>query len=220
MGIAQAGIAFKSNLKGKDLQNLIETLFEDKVNEIEHPNFREFDVRNKNDIMVEIFGSSYFISNHDIAWDLLAKEDINPSKVYASLGSPELFVVFCRYDTGGSYGYGFFENGKRTRSRLQTVGSEQLKPMLEFGAPKEIEQSWLNADSYLEEDDCPEEERQRIFINALNRNEVSEYFLTNQILQDILVSNFELCPWEAEVKPEYHFYKIQERKVWWKSIFS
>lgn len=220
MGIAQAGIVFKSDIKGKNLQNLIETLFEDHVKEIKHPNFGEFDVRNKNDIMVQIFGKSCFISNHDIAWNLLEQEDIDSSKVYTSLGSPELFVVFCRYDTGGSYGYGFFENGIRTRSRLQTVGSQQLKPMLEFGMPKEIEQSWLNGDSYLEEDDCPEEERQRIYINAMNTSEVPEYFLTNQILQDILVSNFEVCPWETEVKPEYHFYKIKERKAWWKLIFS
>lgn len=220
MGVATAGIAFKSSISSKDLTKLVEKLVKTRVVEILHPNFREFDVRNKSDIMVSVFEDSYFIDNHDLTWDLLGEKETDISELYFNLGSPELIIAYCQYESGGSFGYAFFEKGVKTRSRLQTTGVPNLPPVVEYGIPKETEMNWLNGKTYLEEDECPEDERQRIFVNLSNSNEVAEYFLTSRILLDVFLENFNVCPWDTEIKPIYHFYRISEKKPWWKVLFS
>lgn len=220
MGVAQAGIIVNSKYKKEELHALVELLSNRKLKEIDHPNFSEFDVRNENDFMIEVFGDVYVISNHHLVWNLMSQEVIDSSHIYTSLGCPELFFVFCRYDSGGSYGYAIFENGVRARYRLQTVGSAILEALVEGGEPNEVEQNWLSGEVYLEEDDCPEEDRQKIVINNATRKEVPEYYLTNAILESLLISYFNLIPWDSKEKPIYHFYKELKKISWWKKLIS
>ena len=161
MGIAQAGIVFRPQAPLDDVELFVSDLYGKKVRQIEHPDVGQFDIRNPGDVMVQRFGDTYFVCNNDIAWDLLEFPQTDVIHTYRSLGSPQMLMAFCHYDSGGSYGYAFFENGERTRSRLQTVGGAYRKPLIECGIPKDFEHRWLSANFYIEEDDCPIEERQK-----------------------------------------------------------
>jgi hypothetical protein len=177
MGIAQAGVAFKPTSSINDLAAFVSHLFDEDANEIEHPNAREFDIRSHTDVMVQFFNNSCFICNHDLVWDFLENQEKDIAPLYQKLGCPELIVIFCHYDSGGSYGYSIIEHGKRTRTRLQTTG-ESIS-LIESGTPPtKLENCWLSAKFYIEEDDCPIEERQRIYFQGNHDIEFSEYCLT------------------------------------------
>ncbi|MBX3586658.1 MAG: hypothetical protein KF796_08430 [Ramlibacter sp.] len=216
MGIAQAGIAFKPTNPISDHRSLVSKLCREDATPIEHPNVGQFDIRKHADVMVQFFGDACFICNNDIAWEILENPASDITYTHQSLGFPEFFMVFCHYDSGGSYGYAFVEDGQRTRSRLQTTGVPQLPPLIEFGTPKDIEMHWLSADFYLEEDDCPVEQRQKIFYQGERAIEVPEYYLTSRILDETLVSKFGVCPWDTNVEPISHFFRlVGAKKPWW-----
>ena len=208
MGIAQAGVAFRPTTPIVDFGELVSRLFNEDANEIAHPNHREFDIRKPTDVMVQMFGDVCFICNDKLAWGLLENQEADTSELYRALGGPELILAFCQYESGGSYGYTFIENGRRTRSRLQTTGIPSLPPLRESGTPKEFENRWLSAEFYLEEDDCPVEERQKIFWQGEPRIDVPEYYLTGRMLYEALQLYFSVCPWETSVEPEYRFFKL------------
>ena len=217
MGIAQAGLVFRPNIPIEDMSGFISTLFGERVNSLPHPNVGSFDIRHHSDVMVELYGDVCFIANHDLVWDILENHQSDATQLYERLRAPSLIVVYCHYDSGGSYGYAFIENGKRTRSRLQTTGDPKLPPIIEAGEPKPIELEWLNASSYIEEDDCPVEERQRLYYKGDREIEVAEYHLTSRMLDEMLESYFAVRPWDTELKPVHHFFKLSGRqKPWWK----
>jgi hypothetical protein len=207
MGVAQAGVAFRPRAEIADLPRFVSELFGEEYVEIAHPNVREFDIRHGGDVMVQNFDGAIFVCSGDLAWGHLKDVGSDLLLLYHQLGSPTTFTVFCNYDSGGSYGYVLVENGVRKRSRLQTTGGPQLPPLIEYGTPNSIEQRWLTAESYLEEDDCPLDERQRVFYLENPRVEVGEHYLTKQILDETLIAQFGVCPWDAEVEPVYHFYR-------------
>jgi len=216
MGIAQAGIAFKSNKKIENVRSLVSTLCGEKANQIEHPNHGQFDIRRHTDVMVQIFRDSCFICNNDLVWNFLENPRSDLGHIYRALGKPESFLLFCHYDSGGSYGYSFVEHGVITRSRLQTTGVPRLPPIIEFGNPKDIEKRWLSASFYIEDDECPMEERRKIFYQGNREIEVSEYHLTKRILDEILLNKFNACPWETDQEPVYHFFRLNgKEKPWW-----
>jgi hypothetical protein len=216
MGIAQAGIAFKATSTINNLSSFVSRLFNENANKIEHPNFGEFDIRSHTDVMVQFFNDSCFICNHDLVWDFLENQEKDITPLYQKLGCPELIVIFCHYDSGGSYGYSIVEQGKRTRTRLQIIG-ERLFSLIESGLPTELESRWLSAKFYVEEDDCPIEERQKIYFQDDPNIEFSEYCLTMRMLYEILLLHFSVCPWETDIEPEYHFFKLKvTKKPWWK----
>lgn len=211
MGVAQAGVAFQPRATIEDLPRFVSGLFDEEYVEIAHPNAREFDIRHGGDVMVQNFKGAVFICNGNLAWGHL--EDVNSDLLllHHQLDSPTTFTVFCNYDSGGSYGYALVENGVRKRSRLQTMGGPQLPPLIEYGRPTDIEQKWLSAESYLEEDDCPLSERHRVFYLENPRVEVSEHHLTKQILNETLITQFGVCPWNTEVLPIYHFFRATSK---------
>ncbi|MDT0356440.1 hypothetical protein RJO15_11705 [Herbaspirillum huttiense F1] len=216
MGIAQAGIVFRPLEPLVDIESFVSGLFGTKVVQIEHPDIGQFDIRHPGDVMVQRFEDAYFVCNNDLVWDLLEFPQTDVTQTYRRLGSPHLFMAFCHYDSGGSYGYAFFEGGKRTRSRLQTVGSAHRQALIEYGAAKDFERNWLSANFYLEEDDCPREEWQKIYFQGNREIEVPEYFLTKRILEEGMVGNFGVCPWDTNLEPSCYFFKAMEKKRhWW-----
>lgn len=206
MGIAQAGIAFKPNQPVDDVCRLVSALYGGEASPIEHPNVGQFDIRNHSDVMVQFFGDSCFICNDNLAWNALENPQTDVTKIYHLLGCPDLFVIFCHYGSGGSYGYAFVEKGQITRSRFQTTDYPPLPPVVEFGVPKNIESRWLSADFFLDEDDCPEDEWQKVYY--LGDVTVSEDELTGYLLQEILNHEFGVCPWDTDMEPIYHFFKF------------
>lgn len=208
MGVAQAGIAFRPAIEIADLKRFVSDLLGDRYEEIPHPNVREFDIRHAGDVMVQDFGGAVFICSDALAWRHLEDQSSDLGSLHQRLGSPAAFMIFCNYGSGGSYGYALVENGLRRRSRLQTTGVARLPPLLEHGQPTSIEQRWLSAKWYLEEDDCPPEERQRVFYLENPRVEVAEYFLTQQMLGEILKDQYGVCPWDTTTEPIYHFFRV------------
>lgn len=215
MGVAQAGVVFRLESAGQDFRGLMSHLFDQDVQEIPHPDAGKFDIRHASDVMVQVFGDVCFICNDSLVWDLLEKPQADARPLFSALGSPALMLVFCRYDSGGSYGYAVIERGEITRSRLQTSGIPGLAPLVEFGEPKAFETPWLSAPHFLEEDDGPREAWQKVY--DLGGRKVSEHHLTARMLFDALESLFGVCPWETERVPVHHFFKLSPRKKpWWR----
>ncbi|SEK14938.1 MULTISPECIES: hypothetical protein [unclassified Variovorax] len=218
MGVAQAGIAFRPGRPIGNLKAFVSRVMGQPVEEIPHPDSRQFDVRRATDIMVQDFDGALFICNDTLAWPHLENTHSDIAALHGRLGAPASFMLFCHYSSGGSFGYAFVDGGMRTRSRLQTMLEPRLPPLIEYGMPTAIEKRWLSAPSYLEEDDCPPEERQRIFYLDSPRVEVYEDGLTQQILLEALEERFGVCPWTTNVEPIYRFYKVREKRPWWQRL--
>lgn len=214
MGVAQAGLVFRSKVPLRDMGALVSKLCGGQVVAIEQPQQGTFDIRNPLDVMVLVFGDVYFICNHDLIWDLLENPTQAATQRHCVLGAPDCLLAFCHYDSGDSYGYAFIERGERTRSRLQTSGEPAL---IEYGTPKAFETRWLTAEFYLEEDDCPVEEWRKIYYQGNREIEVAEADLTRRLLQEALLLHVGVCPWEDEVTPESHFFRLSlsHKKPWW-----
>jgi hypothetical protein len=208
MGVAQAGLAFRPKKEIKDFRPFIENIFEMAAAEIDHPDVGNFDIRRSKDVMVQIFGSTVFICSNTLVWQHLEYPQSDISDLHERLGLPDTFTMFCNYESGDSYGYAFVDSGVRTRSRLQVAGRGGQRKLIEYGTPTARENRWLTAPSYLEEDDCPPEERQRILYLENPRAEVTEHYLTQHLLTETLVENFGVCPWDTDEEPIYHFYRL------------
>lgn len=217
MGVAQAGIAFRARQEIGDMRAFVSTLVGRHVEQIPHPDVGQFDIRRPTDIMVQDFGGALFICNGALAETHLENTASDVATLHARLGAPGFFVVFCNYSSGGTYGYVLVDDGVRTRSRLQSMAQPRLLPLTEYGAPTALESRWLSASSYLEEDECPPEERQRIFYLDNPPREVSEHGLTAQMLFETLVERFGVCPWTTDAEPAYRFYRVMEKRPWWKT---
>jgi hypothetical protein len=207
MGIAQAGLVFTRTVAMDDLRTTVSNLFQETATEIEHPNTGAFDIRNHGDVMVQVFGDVCFICNNDLVWDMLEDHQKDASALYQTLGSPDRILLFCHYESGGSFGYAFIENGIRTRSRLQTT---EVPPVIESGTPTALENAWLSAQFYFEEDDGPIEEREKIYYKGDRELEVSEDWITAQMLYETLHRQFSVCPWYTDLEPEYHFFRLSK----------
>lgn len=213
MGVAQAGLVFRSKVPLRDMGALVSKLCGGQAVPIEQPLQSKFDIRNPSDVMVLVYGDVYFICNIDIAWDLLEDPVRDVTQRHCVLGTPEWLMAFCHYDSGDSYGYAFIERGARTRSRLQTSGEPEL---IEHGTPKDFEARWLSADFYLEEDDCPVEEWRKIYFQGNREIQVSEGDLTRRMLQEALLLHFGVCPWEDERTPASYCFRLSvSKKPWW-----
>ncbi|HEX7689023.1 MAG TPA: hypothetical protein VF453_15015 [Burkholderiaceae bacterium] len=217
MAIAQAGLAFRARAPIEDLNAVLAQLFDDDVAEVASPVSARFDIRNRSDVMVQLFGDVCFVSNDELAWPLLAQEDHDARRVHASLGAPALMLAFCRYDAGGSHGYAVFEHGRRVRRRLQTLDVPGLAPLAESGAPLPFEQRWLKAAHYIEAEARPADGRAPV------RDEGKVYYLgdrevlvparelTGRMLHDGLEALFGVCPWDTLITPTYRFFRVGRR---------
>jgi hypothetical protein len=217
MGIAQAGIAFRIDVSIADAAAWMGAVFAEEATEIPLPVSTRFDIRNHSDVMVQTFGEVCFISNDDLAWPLIKDGEADVTRLHAALGAPALLVAFCHYDSGGSHGYAVFENGKRTRTRLQTSGVPGLPALLESGAPLPFEQRWLGARHYVENEARAEAttagDAMRVYFLGDREVVVPARDLTGRMLQDGLDALFGVCPWETLLTPTYRFFRLGPERV-------
>jgi hypothetical protein len=217
MGIAQAGIAFRISDSIADPEAWMGVVFAEQATEIPLPVSARFDIRNHSDVMVQTFGEVCFISNDDLAWPLIKDGAADIACLHAALGAPELLVAFCHYDSGGSHGYAVFENGRRTRTRLQTSGVPGVPALLENGSPLPFEQRWLGARHYLEAEARAEATTQaddgRVYFLGNREVVVPARDLTGRMLQDGLDALFGVCPWETLLTPTYRFFRLGPERV-------
>ena len=206
MGIAQAGIAFRISASVEDLEGYIGSVFDERATEIPLPVSVRFDIRNHSDVMVQTFGEVCFISNDDLAWPLIRNSERDIGRLHAALGSPELLVAFCHYDSGGSHGYAVFEQGRRTRTRLQTSGVPDTPALVESGTPLAFEQRWLGARHY-DGATAHADDGRMVFLGE-REVVVPARDLTGRMLQDGLDALFGVCPWETLLTPTYRFFRL------------
>ena len=212
MGIAQAGIAFRASVAIDDMAAWMGNVFAEQATQIPLPVSARFDVRNHSDVMVQTFGEVCFISNDDLAWPLIKDGAADVARLLAALGSPELLVAFCHYDSGGSHGYAVFDKGRRTRTRLQTSGLPGVPSLVESGTPLPFEQRWLGARHYREAEARAEATAQaddaRVYFLGNREVVVPARDLTGRMLQDGLDALFGVCPWETLLTPTYRFFRL------------
>lgn len=192
MGIAVAGIVFQRESGVFDTDTIITSLFRGNFKRLELQN-GYLDTRNDDNVEIEIIDKTCFIYSTKLATPFLfdGYEDI--SEIYSALEMPPLILAYCNFDSGGSYGYVFFENGKKTRRRLFS----DLK-LTEEGSPKQFELEWLNAKTYIENPDDPPEEHQKIYFKNNHQDKVSEYNLTSRLLYEALENYFGVDPWRED----------------------
>ncbi|MFJ2366314.1 hypothetical protein ACIPIN_21860 [Pseudomonas sp. NPDC087697] len=225
MGVAQAGIAFRSGEESFTPELAVASLFGKSVNRLSAPIDRSFDSRHDHHVLVQQFGDIWIISNHALVWPILENPEHDLCGLHEILDKPALMIAFCQYDSGDSYGYALIEDGVLTRSRLQASGSDVRL----FGVTKPFEQKWETAEFYLDEDDCPEEEWQKVYYLDDRKVTVPEYYLTSRLAYEALTENFGVCPWESDLKPNIWYLQLNEesvqctsapgmkvRKPWWK----
>ena len=208
MGIAQAGIAFRISDSVKDLETFMSAVFGEPATEIPLPVSARFDIRNHSDVMVQTFGEVCFISNDDLAWPLIRDGRHDVSRLHAALGAPELLVAFCHYDRSGSHGYAVFEDGRRTRTRLQTSDVPDVPALAESGTPLAFEQRWLGARHYEEAEAGASGDAGRVYFLGDREVVVPARDLTGRMLQDGLDALFGVCPWETLLTPTYRFFRL------------
>lgn len=205
---AQAGVVFRVTSQISDLTSFVASVLGCAVRDVGPGYPKGFDIRNHNDVLIERYGDVYFISNNDLVWNILEHQHTEVSTLQKSLGSPPFIIAFCCYDSGGSFGYAFIEDGLRTRTRLETTGVPRLPPILESGAPKDFELSWLNAEYFYEDEDVPHSEQPKVFFLGNRDRLVSEAQLTRHLLIDALEQHFGVCPWVTDERPEYHYLRL------------
>ncbi|SEF07782.1 hypothetical protein SAMN02787142_7529 [Burkholderia sp. WP9] len=208
MGIALAGVVFRTALRNDSAHVLVSRIFDRMAQQLEAPDSEGFDIRSSRDVMVQFFGSVCFVFSGDLVWELLVKPSREAEPLISATDSPDLLLAFCNYESGGSFGYAFFERGLRTRTRLQTTDVLGLPPILESGRPKKFEVRCLNSPTYLEEDDCPPDQWQRIYRLNDGRLNMPERYLTQHMLHEALAMNFDICPWETDAHSETSFFRL------------
>ena len=212
MGIAQAGIAFRISSSVADMASWMSAVFAEQATEIPLPVSDRFDIRNHSDVMVQTFGEVCFISNDDLAWPLIRDGAADVARLHAALGAPELLLAFCHYDSGGSHGYAVFENGRRTRTRLQTTAVPGLPALVESGKPLPFEQRWLGA-RHAQETEARAEAATaagngRVHFPGHREVRIPARDLTGRMLHDGLDALFGVCPWETLLTPTYRFFRL------------
>jgi hypothetical protein len=211
MGISLSGLAFRSDLADTEVVALVDRLTGQTAIEIAPPMRGEFDIRDHTDVMVLRYADACFVCNGDIAWPLGADSAHDARPVFDALGRPAVFMAFCNYESGDSYGYAVFEHGRRTRSRWQTSDAEGEPDVQEFGAPTALENRWLQAPFDVETDPDDPEWREKVFYRADRRTRVPEFWLTRQMLDEALVARFGVCPWNTLEEPVRHCIRLTPR---------
>lgn len=215
VGVSQAAIAFRTQQKDFNPQQVVSRLFSKRAEVLEQRPPR-FDTRVASEVAVEQYGDIWVISSSALTMPLLENPHYSVSELHEILGSPAMIIPFCQFDSGGTYGYGLIENGVLTRSRLHLFDS----PVQQFGPLKPFEERWASAQFYIEEDDCPEDERQKIYYLGDREVEVPEFGLSSRLCYEALIEHLGICPWDNSLKPHIWYLRLHDQPLqprpWWK----
>ncbi|WP_067060736.1 hypothetical protein [Roseateles chitosanitabidus] len=214
MGYAQAGLVLKRSALTDEPIALAERLTGERAEELDRKNPWPFDPRLHHDLLVQFSGDVCVITNNDLVWPLLERADADASALHRQLGAPDLFIAFCRYDSGGTFGYAIVKQGQVVRRRLQTTDVPSLPPLSESGAPLPLEAPWLSANFFYDEEDeeIPEDEREKILYLDDKDDGIPEYWLTIRLLEMLLEEHFGVIPWDLGSDPQDRFLRMQDRQ--------
>ena len=214
MGLSTAGLAFRPNALTLDEQALVQKAFGSSFD----PSATEkvHDIRVPGNVAIESKNGTTFIYNGEIAAKILFERQSLEPAVFAALGAPELVVVFCHYDSGGSFGYAIIKDGITVRSRVHT-----LDKTVDEGTPHAFELPWLKAETFIEEEGEPPAYR-----NLETGDVTSEPYVTARLLVQVMNAFFGVVPWDDwDYRTKFNCYSRQPAakipappvaKAWWK----
>lgn len=209
MGISQSSLVFRPNAPITDMRALVHAVFGAPAMPVTPPQYQTLDTRFPENVLVEEFGDVVVVSNFELVWNLMVRpSDAEPS-IWAALGSPDRWMVFCYMDSGGTYGYAIYEDDRLTRSRMQTMGLAHVPPLVEYGEPLPLERKWLDAPWAMEGDDsAATDDRVKVFRHPDTGAVTTEEYMTAQILSDLSTQLWGMCPWEWPTRPLMHYFQV------------
>ncbi len=215
MGLSTAGLAFVPNASTLVEHELVRRAFGSSAIEPSETQTTH-DIRMPGNVTVESKDGATFLYNGEIAEKILFDGQSLDPAIFAALGSPATIVIFCHYDSGGSFGYAIVENGITVRSRLHTLDQTDEK-----GVPHAFELPWLQAESFIEEEGEPP-----VYRNLQTGQVSSESYITAYLLAEVMNAVFGVVPWdEWDYRSKFNYYcrqpspEIDEpaaTKAWWK----
>lgn len=151
----------------------------------------KFDTRNKEDVRICWSPNFLLIANSTFSDNLLFNSNIESYNHFLNVtGMRGKAVFFCIYDSGGSYGFSMFENGKVIRQRLYSISGPKLRSVV-HGVPLAVEQPWHPAVlTEKEKQDFDPEEIDGLFRNQENQKLLSEYNLNKFLVDAVLKEEF------------------------------
>lgn len=217
MGLSTAGLAFKPTSSTPEEEEMIRRAFGAAFHAVPASDVKGYlDTRLPGNIAVESKNGAIFIYSSEIADRILFKGEAIEASLLSALGTPEIAIVFCHYDSGDSFGYAIMEDGARTRSRIYTEGKTT-----DEGIPKGVELPWLKAESVIEEEGEPPAYR-----NIETGQMATEGYVTASMLNVITKTLFGVCPWdEWNYKSKFNYYRRElpakaanfpVKKAWWR----
>jgi len=214
LGLSTAGLAFRPNASTLDEQALVQKAFGSSFDP--SATGTAHDIRVPGNVVVESKNGATFVYNGEIAGKVLFEGQSLEPAVFAALGAPELVVVFCHYDSGGSFGYAIIKDGIKVRSRVHT-----LDKTVDEGTPNAFELPWLTAESLVEDEGEPPAYR-----NLETGEVTTEPYVTAHLLVQVMNAFFGVVPWdEWNYKTKFTYYSRQPAaktparsaaKAWWK----
>jgi hypothetical protein len=175
------------------------------------------DIRVPGNVTVESRNGAIFVYESEFSGKVLFEGQSLDPAVFAALGSPELLVIFCHYESGGSFGYAIVKNGMTVRSRVYMAWKTK-----DEGVPNEFELPWLQAETFIEEEGCP-----AVYRNLKTGKVANESSVTSRLLVEVMNAFFGVAPWDAwdprsklnHYSREKPFAKTTEpvsERAWWK----
>jgi hypothetical protein len=201
LGLSTAGLAFRPNELTLGEQELVSLAFGSTLHSLQPPEAqRSHDIRVPGNVAAESKNGATFIYNGEIAEKILfAGLSLEPA-AFAALGAPEMVVVFCHYDSGGSFGYAIINKGVTVRSRVHTMDKTT-----DEGTPNACEMPWLEAEQFIEEEGEPPAYR-----NLMTGEVTSESYVTAHLLTEVMKAFFGLAPWdEWDYRTKFNYYGKQ-----------
>ena len=216
MGLSTAGLVFRPNASTLGEQELVQVVCGSSAIQPSET-YMVHDIRVPGNVAVESRNGAIFLYESEISEKILFKGQSLEPAVFAALGAPELLVIFCHYESGGSFGYAIVKNGMTVRSRVHL----QFKTKDE-GVPNDFELPWLQAESFIEEEGEPP-----LYRNLKTGKVASESSVTSRLLVEVMNAFFGVAPWDAwDPRSKLNYYsrpqpsaKIAEplaTKAWWK----
>lgn len=199
MGLSTAGLIFKPTPDTPEEQEMIRRAFGEALHPVMGSEAQaSHDVRYPDNIAVESTNGATCIYAGAPADQMIFDSKELAPEVFAALGSPAFIVVFCLYDSGGSFGYAIIENGVRVRLRLYSNDTTS-----DQGTPMHCELPWLRAEQFFDEED-----EEMVFRNTESGEVASEFQITPRLLRMVVTELFGVCPWDDwSYKTKFNYYR-------------
>ena len=138
------------------------------------------DCRKPDCIYVGQTNETIALINSDLSEKLFRKNEIDDEFI-KFFDRPEMIFVFEEYDSGASYGYAIFKDGKLIR-KLRASNYNDIED--EYGIPDEDEMEWINGIEIKDTDNSI------LLRNAINGHEIPLDYKYKAILQILMQKKF------------------------------